>query len=84
MEVIHVEFMPKDKKQNTLYISKEFNLAIHLCACGCGVETVTPIGKNGWELKEQNNKVTLHSSIGNYRFPCKSHYWIRDNEVVWC
>lgn len=27
--------------------------------------------------------VTLHPSIGNWGFPCRSHYLIRRNKVVW-
>ena len=27
--------------------------------------------------------VSLHPSIGNWSFPCRSHYWIRGNRVVW-
>jgi hypothetical protein len=30
-----------------------------------------------------DGKVSLHPSIGNWSFPCRSHYWIRGNEVVW-
>jgi hypothetical protein len=25
----------------------------------------------------------LHPSIGNWSFPCQSHYWIRNNRVEW-
>ena len=31
-----VHYMPKDLKPGILYVSEEFNIAIHLCACGCG------------------------------------------------
>ena len=34
--------MPEIKEHGVLYISQKFNLAIHLCACGCGIETVMP------------------------------------------
>ncbi len=27
--------------------------------------------------------MTLHPSIGNWGFPCRSHYLIRRNQVVW-
>ena len=27
--------------------------------------------------------VSLHPSIGNWGFPCRSHYWIRNNKVQW-
>ena len=79
-----VEFMPHTKEHGILYISKRFGLAIHLCACGCGYETVTPIdGLLAWKLTENDGKVTLHPSIGNQNFECRSHYWIRNNRVIW-
>ena len=27
--------------------------------------------------------VSLDPSIGNWSFPCQSHYWIRNNRVKW-
>jgi len=66
-----------------LYYSEDYNTAIHRCACGCGHEVVTPLGNNGWELMLKGEMFSLHPSIGNFSFPCQSHYWIRDSEVVW-
>ena len=69
-------------KEGNLYLSRKYETAIHLCACGCGGESVTPTHQpTGWRLTEKDGKVTLHPSILN-RF-CKAHYWIRDNKVVW-
>src|SRR5690606_1920140 len=82
----YVKHMPdaSEREDGILYISEEFGLAIHRCCCGCGSPTVTPIsGPNHWDFTKNGNKVTLHPSIGNFSFPCKSHYWIRDNEVIW-
>jgi hypothetical protein len=36
-----------------------------------------------WDLIEKDGLVSLHPSIGNYQIPCKTHYIIRDNEVIW-
>lgn len=72
-----------DKKhldEGVVYISRKYDLAIHLCPCGCGEEVVIPISKNGWSLTEENGLITLHPSILN-RFECKSHYYIRDSKV---
>lgn len=84
LTIEHVEYIPEEKEPNTLYISKRFNTAVHLCACGCDYETVTPLNGNGWQLSETDNGVTLHPSIGNQNFDCKSHYWIKNNQIVWC
>jgi hypothetical protein len=77
-----VEFIPEVLEEGVLYISQEFETSTHLCACGCKTEVVLPITQAGWSLKVDNDMVTLHPSIGN-RFACKSHYWIRNGEVVW-
>lgn len=81
-----VEYMDKDPEPGILYISLRFRLAIHLCACGeCGIKTVTPLGlPNGWDYTCEDGLVTLHPSIGNQQFPCKSHYWIKRNQIEWC
>lgn len=78
-----VEFMPEQLEPDTLYISLPYQTAIHLCACGCGIKTVTPLGYDGWLLTYANETVSLSPSIGNQQFPCRSHYWIRESRVVW-
>jgi len=92
--VKQVEFMPenKDKEHGVLYVSKRFALAIHLCACGCGIPTVTPFDTEDthkelkrycWDLTGTDDTITLQPSIGNQNFPCKSHYYITDNQIQW-
>lgn len=68
-------------EEGKIYISKKYETAIHLCLCGCKEETVTPFGKDAWTLTESNGKITLWPSIGNYQFPCRSHYVITDNKA---
>ncbi len=80
-----VETMSETKENGVLYISDRFKLAIHLCVCGCGYEVVTPFGSpSGWQLSREGDQITLSPSIGNFQFPCKSHYFIRSNKVEWC
>lgn len=77
---LYVDLMPDVLEQGILYISKECEVAIHLCLCGCGMQTVTPLWEpHGWHLTEKGDTVSLSPSIGNYQFPCKSHYIITDN-----
>ena len=80
-----VEFIPEVIEQGVLYVSEVYHVAIHLCACGCGEHTVTPFNcLQGWTYKrEEGDLVTLDPSIGNFQMPCRSHYWVRCNEVVW-
>lgn len=77
-----VENVPASVQEGVLYISMEYATAIHRCACGCGIEVVTPITPTDWKLT-YDGSVSLHPSIGNWSFPCRSHYWIRNNRVRW-
>lgn len=78
-----VEFIPKDIEDNVLYISIRFRTAIHKCACGCGIKTVTPLSPTDWKLIFNGKSVSLSPSIGNWNFPCRSHYWIIENDIEW-
>jgi hypothetical protein len=78
-----VEFVPNELSPSTLYISIPFATATHLCVCGCGSRVVTPIHPTGWQLLFDGETVSLRPSIGNWGFRCRSHYWIRNDRVVW-
>lgn len=78
-----VEYIPKDLEEGILYISIRFGTAVHKCACGCGNKTVTPLSPTDWELKYNGESVSLNPSIGNWSFPCQSHYWIINDEIRW-
>lgn len=82
-EVVHIDGPLQD---GVLYVSRRFQLAIHLCACGCKEQTVTPLddGTSGWKLTEEENGVTLRPSIGNQNFKCGSHYWVTNGEIQPC
>jgi len=78
-----VDFIPRDMRERTLYISIEFATASHRCFCGCGAEVVTPISPVGWQLTFDGETVSLAPSVGSWNLKCKSHYWIRRNRVAW-
>lgn len=78
-----VEFVPPELQDGTLYVSIEYATAVHLCACGCGNKVVTPISPAEWQLLYDGDSVSLMPSIGNWQFPCRSHYWIRRNKIKW-
>lgn len=78
-----VEFIPRELETGVLYISDRFKTASHLCACGCGERVVTPFTPVDWRLRVAGGKVSLYPSIGNWNYACKSHYWIKNNEVIW-
>ena len=80
------EYIPNDLEPGKLYISEIYSIAIHLCACGCGIKTVTPLGKNEWFLSKNNEgQITLRPSIGNFmgESPYHAHYYITDNKIQW-
>lgn len=78
-----VDFIPEKLALGVLYISRRYSTASHLCCCGCGLEVVTPLNLAKWRLTESNGTVSLNPSVGNWSFPCQSHYWISGNRVQW-
>jgi len=78
-----VEFIPRELEPNTIYVSITYATAIHNCCCGCGNRVVTPLSQADWRLIFDGRTISLEPSIGNWSFPCRSHYWIRSNRVVW-
>jgi hypothetical protein len=78
-----VEYIPPELDEGVLYVSIPYATAIHLCACGCGNKVVTPISPVEWQLLYDGESVSLTPSIGNWEFPCHSHYWIRHDEIQW-
>jgi hypothetical protein len=78
-----LEFIPDELEQGTVYISIRFATASHLCVCECGNKVVTPIRPTDWTLIFDGKTISLDPSIGNWSFPCQSHYYIRKNRVKW-
>jgi len=78
-----VHYMPKVLEPGILYVSEEFDVAAHLCACGCGSKIRTPLGPIEWSVTETPTGPSLSPSIGNWQKECQSHYWIRGGEVIW-
>lgn len=77
-----VEFIPDTLEEGVLYITTEYATALHKCACGCGQEVVTPLSPKDWKLIFDGKTVSLYPSIGNWRLPCRSHYWIENNQII--
>jgi hypothetical protein len=75
-----VQFIPEELQEGTVYVSIRFATVSHLCACGCKTKVVTPLKPTDWKLTFDGKTISLHPSIGNWNFPCRSHYWIRNND----
>ncbi len=78
-----VEFIPDTLAEGVLYVSIPYATATHKCCCGCGTEVVTPLSPTDWEVSFDGKSVSLYPSIGNWNFPCRSHYWIKKGRVRW-
>ncbi len=78
-----VEFIPKQLEDGVLYISIPYATVVHRCACGCGGKTVARLSPKGWRLTYDGETVSLDPSIGNWSYPCQSHYWVSENRIVW-
>lgn len=91
---IIVEEMPsyEDMLQDVIYVyyyDIDHGVSIHKCMCGCGEQTVMPFIKKGlninsnkvWVLNFINDKIDFEGSVGNYSYPCKSHYMIQKGQV---
>jgi len=78
-----VDFIPEEVKDGYIYISIKYAIAIHKCCCGCGNSVITPLSPSGWSLIFDGESISLHPSIGNWNFKCCSHYFIRNNNVLW-
>ena len=78
-----VEFVPEQLEPNTLYISMDYATVVHSCLCGCGQRVITPLTPTDWHLAYDGETVSLSRSIGNWSFPCRSHFWIEHSRVHW-
>lgn len=83
IELRRVQYVPKELESGVLYVAEKFRAAVHLCACGCGRKVSTPLHPTEWSLEDGPDGPSLTPSIGNWQFPCKSHYWIQRGRIVW-
>jgi hypothetical protein len=78
-----LDVIPESLEPGKIYISIKYSTAIHLCPCGCNEQVVTPVRPTDWSITWNGEAVTLEPSIGNWSLECQSHYWIRENRVIW-
>ena len=75
--------MPREIEAGYLYVSLRFGAAAHICPCGCGNKVQTPLSQTDWSFTETATGPTLLPSIGNWQFPCRSHYWLEAGAIIW-
>jgi uncharacterized protein DUF6527 len=78
-----VKLIPADLTEGKLYVSILYATTVHLCACGCGNRVVLPLSPAEWQLYFDGESVSLTPSVGNWEYPCRSHYWIKLNKIRW-
>jgi len=79
----YVEQLPDQMEEGVLYICEEFDLTAHKCCCGCGEDVYNKISPAKWRLTRMpGGTVSLYPSVGNWKYACKSHYWISKNRVI--
>lgn len=83
---VFVETIPADLadlQAGTLYISMKYNTLVHRCPCGCGGLSEVGLHPATRRLIYDGQSVSIEPSIGVRTLPCRSHYWIRNNRIVW-
>lgn len=78
-----VQYIAKVLEPGVLYLAAEFDIAAHLCACGCGTKVTTPLGPTEWQVTETKSGPSVWPSIGNWQLPCRSHYVISGGQIRW-
>lgn len=78
-----VKAFPDRLDEGVLYLSVEFATAAHRCFCGCGSEVYTRFSPRDWSMKFNGESVSVSPSIGNWSFPCQSHYILDGGRVRW-
>lgn len=78
-----VDAIPEQTEEGVLYLAMDYATAVHKCACGCGREVVTPLSPTDWKMGYDGVSISLSPSIGNWSFPCRSHYWIKHSNIRW-
>ena len=78
-----VDEIPKTLEIGTLYVCCRYRAVAHLCACGCGTVIHTPLHPTQWTLVCDGVSVSLYPSIGSWSEDCQSHYWVRNNRILW-
>lgn len=85
---IFVEMMPDFDviEAGEIWISHKHRTVNLRCPCGCGDLTVLSLHPSRWHVCFDGKTVSLEGPTGGSVWSnsgCGSHYWIRNNAVVW-
>ena len=85
---IFVEVLPEFEaiKDGELWISHKHRTVNLRCPCGCGDLTVLSLHPSRWHVHFDGKSVSLDGPTGGSVWAysgCGSHYFIRNNAVIW-
>lgn len=89
IKIVNSRSLVPDDSGRTIYIvgSKKFpKWALFNCPCNQKHQLCVPLMNSvspHWIIKIRHKKVTLSPSIYVNRDPCSSHFWLRENQIVW-
>ncbi|WP_416234146.1 DUF6527 family protein [Marinobacter sp. JSM 1782161] len=89
VEIIKGDVFPKQVPKGRIVLLEDdgFYAVAFLCPCGCGesIELMVMDGVNPrWSIEiDKRGKPTLSPSIWRTA-GCRSHFWVRHGQVVWC
>lgn len=78
-----VKSFPEALESGVHYISIDYDTTAHLCVCGCGNRVILPLHPTAWKFTYDGAAVSMAPSVGNWSFPCQSHYWIEQGRIRW-
>ena len=84
-KTIFVDTIPIDSSEiaeGTLYVSMKFDTVVHRCPCGCDSLVEVTLHPATRSLTYDGQYLSIDPSIG-VKLPCRSHYSIIKNQVVW-
>ena len=82
-----VELIPANSEElmpGIIYICAKHKTVVHRCPCGCGGLSEFVLSPTRFRMTYDGDSVTFSPSVGNPHLGCRSHYWIRGNQVQWC
>ena len=78
-----VDSAPKQLEPGKIYVSTKYRAIVHLCLCGCNEKVLLRLDPDDWSFTFDGRTISIHDSVGNVGLPCRSHYFVRRNRVIW-
>jgi hypothetical protein len=78
-----VDSAPEELEPGKIYVSIKYRAIVHLCLCGCKEKVLLRLDPDDWSFTFDGRTISIHDSVGNVGLPCRSHYFVRRNRVIW-